>query len=593
MPIWRNTLGDFNWGTAGNWAVDGSGNTGIPTNTTDAIFDALSPNCVVNGVARVCRNLNCTGYGGQLDMAFPISVGNTSLAGSSITLSSSMSVIGSSVLNVLGTQGTTTLTSNGFLWPTALHIGNATVNTVPIYQLNDNWSVASLLLSNGSSNALVTGNFTISVFGNFRTNNTTGTIRGNLGSTCTIRLVGPGTWSAAGVGVTLSLNVTIDAGANTYTLGTNATWGLVTSGGVANPALTYVSGTVAAPGTFTLVQGSNTQTVNLNGSTSPAATSTSSTGVNFQNLNIRGHATTSLTTFSSTVCVVGTLTSSSNTGIDLRTFIGGTFRLNGSLVLNNHIEGDGTLIFQGTGNWTENNGTLTKLNYGITANVVINTLGTITLTTSVAVRGQLTYTNGTFVQGLNTILMAGATSQGASLNGFASAGIVIQSLRHRTQGLVANNGSLLSFNDSVPYSIINLSFDGFTVSNNAHRHMGTTGWTCVNFTYSKPTNTANLTPVYSLMGSSTIQYIVTNSFIFRAGGPIFGVSTSQMVRQTGVVPVQFIVQQGASQDVYYMGAQNIDSSAGQTIWTRSGTVFSTSNWNLWTYPRTRFSSSIG
>ena len=589
MPIWRNTTGDFNWGTAGNWLADGTG-SGVPTNTTDAVFDASSPNCTVNTTARVCRNLNCTGYTGQLNMAFPISVGNVALAGSSIILSSSMSVIGTGQLNVLGTTGTTTLTSNGFLWPNVLHIGQATSVTTPIYQLNDNWSVATLRISNGGSNALVTGNFTISVFGDFTTNNTSGTIRGNLGSTCTIRLVGPGTWSAANVAVTFSLNVTIDAGANTYTLGTNAVWGLVSAGGVANPALTYVSGTVAAPGTFTLVQGSNTQTVNLNGSTSPAATSTSSTGVNFQNLNIRGHATTSLTTFSSTVCVVGTLNSFSNTGINLRTFIDGTFRLNGSLVLNNFIEGDGTLIFQGTGTWTENNGTLTKLNYGITGNVVINTTGTITLTTPVSVRGAFTYTSGTFVTGANTILMTGASSQGASLNGFASAGIVIESLRHRTQGLVGSNGSLLSFNDTVPYTIIDLSFDGFQV-NFAHRHMGTTGWTCVNFIYSKPANTANFAPAYTLMGSSTIQYIVTNSFIFRAGGPISGVTTSLMARQTGVVPVQFIVQPGASQDVYYMGAQNVDSSAGQTIWSRQGTIFTnTSNWNNWFYPRTRFSS---
>ena len=587
MPIWRNILGDFNWGTAGNWVVDGSGNTGIPTSSTDAIFDALSPNCVVNGVARVCRNLNCTGYGGQLDMAFPISVGNVALAGASITLSSSMSVIGSSVLNVLGTQGTTTLTSNGFLWPNILHIGNATSNAAPVYQLNDNWSVAALSIGASTQNAFITGNFTISVFGNFTTQ-TAGTIRGNIGSTPTIRLVGPGTWSGTSNAVFLGLNVSIDAGANTYTLGNNATWGF--SSVANNPSFTYVSGTVAAPNTFYLLQGSNNQTINLNGSSSPSATSTSSTGVNFQTLLLRSYATTAISTFTTPVCVVGTLNTTSNAGINLRTWNSGTFYLNGSLVVNNFIEGDGTFIFQGTGTWTENNGTLTKINYGITANVVINTLGTITLTTPVAVRGQFTYTNGTFVQGGNTILMAGATSQGASLNGFASAGIVIESLRHRTQGLIGSTGSLLSFNDSVPYSIINLSFDGFVAGNNAHRHMGTTGWTCVNFTYSKPTNTVNFNPNYSLMGSSTIQYIVTNSFIFRAGGPISGVSTSQMVRQTGAVPVQFILQPGASQDVYYMGALNINSSAGQTIWSRKGTITTTSNWNLWTYPRTRFSS---
>lgn len=589
MPIWRNTLGDFNWGTAGNWAVDGSGNTGVPTSSTDAIFDASSPNCIVNLSNRVCRNLNCTGYAGQLTMTFNITVGNTALAGASVILSPSMSLntVGSGSLNLAGTQSTTTLTSNGFFWPNLLYIGNGTVNASPVYQLNDNWSVGSLAIGVTTQNAIVTGNFTISVFGNFSTN-TAGTIRGNVGSTPTIRLVGPGTWSATSNAVLFSLNVSIDAGVNTYTLGNNATWGV--SSVANNPSFTYVSGTVAAPNTFYLLQGSQAQTVNLNGSSSTAATSTSSTGVNFQTLLMRSYATTAIGAFTTPICVIGTLTTQSNTGINLRAFNAGTFYLNGSLVVNNFIEGDGTFIFQGTGNWTENNGTLTKINYGITGNVVINTLGTITLTTPVAVRGAFTYTNGTLVQGGNTILMAGSSSQGASLNGFASAGIIIQSLRHRTQGLIGSTGSLLSFNDTVPYSIVDLSFDGFTASNNAHRHMGTTGWTCVNFTYSKPTNTANFAPTYALMGSSTIQYIVTSSFIFRAGGPLLGASTSQMSRQTGAVPVQFIVQPGASQDVYYMGASNINSSAGQTIWSRKGTISTSSNWNLWTYPRTRFSS---
>jgi hypothetical protein len=588
MPIWRNTLGDFNWGTAGNWLADLTG-SGVPSNTSDAVFDALSPNCVVNTTARVCRNLNCTGYAGQLNMAFPISVGNVAPAfpGSAITLSASMSVIGTGQLNVLGTFGTTTLTSNGFFWPNVFHIGNATTSTTPIYQLNDDWSVRSLRISNGGSNAFVTGGFTISVFGDFSTNNTTGTIRGNLGSTATIRLVGPGTWSSGSAVVTLSLNVTIDAGANTYTLGNNAVWGLVSTGGVANAAFTYVSGTVSAPGTFTLLQGPTSQIVDLNGSPSPSATSTSSTGVNFQNLNLRGYGVSSITSFNSPICIVGTLNSFSNSGIDLRCFIGNNFYLNGSFVLNNYLEGTGTLIFQGTGTWTENNGTLTKLNFGIIANVVINTTGTITLTTPVAVRGGLTYTSGTFVQNGNTILMAGSASQGASLNGFASAGITIQSLRHRTQGIATSNGSLLSFNDSVPYTITDLSFDGFG-TNNAHRHLGNTGWTCTNFNFNKPAGTQAFNPIYGLVGSSTIQYIVTNSFIFRAGGP--NTSTSQMSRSTGAVPVQFILLPGASQDVYYMGAVNINSSAGQTIWSRSGSIFTTSNWNLWTYPRTRFSS---
>jgi hypothetical protein len=54
--------------------------------------------------------------------------------------------------------------------------------------------------------------------------------------------------------------------------------------------------------------------------------------------------------------------------------------------------------------------------------------------------------------------------------------------------------------------------------------------------------------------------------------------------------VNFVLTPGASQDVYYVGATSLDSSAGQTIWTRKGTITTTLNWNLWTYPKTRFSS---
>jgi hypothetical protein len=41
-----------------------------------------------------------------------------------------------------------------------------------------------------------------------------------------------------------------------------------------------------------------------------------------------------------------------------------------------------------------------------------------------------------------------------------------------------------------------------------------------------------------------------------------------------------------------MGATNINSSLGQTIWSRRGLITTTQNWNNWVIPATRFSSFI-
>jgi hypothetical protein len=62
MPIWRGTT-STDWNTASNWVVDSLGNSGVPTSTTDAIFDATSTNpCTTGAVARDCRDLITTGF---------------------------------------------------------------------------------------------------------------------------------------------------------------------------------------------------------------------------------------------------------------------------------------------------------------------------------------------------------------------------------------------------------------------------------------------------------------------------------------------------------------------------------------------------
>jgi hypothetical protein len=68
MPIWTGSI-NTDWGTAGNWAIDGSGNTGVPTASTDAIFNSGSSNPCTTGTAlRTCRDLITTGYTGTLQI---------------------------------------------------------------------------------------------------------------------------------------------------------------------------------------------------------------------------------------------------------------------------------------------------------------------------------------------------------------------------------------------------------------------------------------------------------------------------------------------------------------------------------------------
>jgi hypothetical protein len=68
MPIWTGTI-DTDWNTAGNWSIDGLGNTGVPTAATDAIFDSGSSNpCTTGTVIRNCRDLITTGYIGTLEI---------------------------------------------------------------------------------------------------------------------------------------------------------------------------------------------------------------------------------------------------------------------------------------------------------------------------------------------------------------------------------------------------------------------------------------------------------------------------------------------------------------------------------------------
>lgn len=593
MPIWRNTGGNFLWSNPLNWDT----NT-LPSAAgagTDAIFDAASPACTVDTPSAVCRNLDFTGYASTLTMTNSITVGSQNSgagnANHSITLSSAIG------FNVAGTgslitraHGITTLRSNGKTWPNPFNINTISVVLGSQIVLLDDWNNGGNVTIGPGSTMTLAGAFSLICNANLTIN--VGALSSSAlnSSTAlsTIVLAGNSTYTAnaAAVGV----NLTINAPGKTVILADGASYGA----GITQPASTfrYIAGTVVCTGTFHLnffQQAGSTYSVNLNGNPSTTANTTNTNGVNFNNLSLKTAASNSATqcTFTSPVCVVNDLSVTPTVGSKpFVTLFGSTIYANKNFTVNGTFTtGSSTTIrLQGTGTWFENNTLAAGVTgFGVSGPVVIDTTGTITLTSFVGIRqGSLTLVAGSFITtGFGLRLNA------TTLTNLGSGGVFIDALYHVTTQAINQPGSAITINDTVPLRIGYLTFTGFNNGNNAHRYLGTAGWDCNDLYYQQIAGAAGAD--LGLVAEPTIEYRVRNSLILRA----WNVSTVQslVTRNSGTAArAIFTLDPGASQDVFYMGGFNVDSSAGQTVWSRKGQLTNTINWSLWTYPKTRFAT---
>lgn len=587
MPTWRGTT-NSNWGTASNWTSPAA----VPTAATDAIFDNLSPACTVN-VAGVCANLNFnsgTGYANTITMTNAITVGVTAptvATNTAVTLSSGMTIAGTGGIQIrhLNT-GTLTLTSNGKTWPNAFSIFNVlSTGATGIVALADNWVVnGTLTIGSGSYVPVFNGAFSITANSNFVIG-TTSRVASTSGAISTIILGGTGTWSQASTVSSLGVNLNINT-AGTITISTGCSYG--GQGTNTGSSFTYTAGTVICQGTFTFVhvQASIAYTINLNGSSSTSATATSSTGVNFNNLNFTSNSGVSQQiNVTGNVCVVGNISIASTVITKANSILsGGNVYLNGGASLTGYF-GPGTTpttyTFQGTGTWTESITLTAATNqFGISGNVIINTSGTITLGSHVGFRVcTATYTNGTVIYAgfgfrVNTCTLAGFTSLGT-----------LPLLQHTTTS-ASGSGAFLTINDSTELQITSLIFEGFAATN-SFIHDGTKGWTASTFYFQQTAGVGASNSNLNLTAGNS--YRVTSSFIFNARSRF---QVGSIMSRVGIGTVYFTLDFGAYQNVYFMGALNINSSLGQTIWSRKGTITTTQNWNNWNIPATRFSSFI-
>ena len=136
---------DNTWGTTGNWSTTsgGAGGSAVPLATDDVFFDLSSPNCTVNTSARVALTLNFTGYTNTITMTNNITVSG------SVTLVAAMTISGAGTLLV---NATSTLTSNGKVWPNAFTFGTGT-GTYTV-TLSGNWVNSGLVTVNGTNGTI-------------------------------------------------------------------------------------------------------------------------------------------------------------------------------------------------------------------------------------------------------------------------------------------------------------------------------------------------------------------------------------------------------------------------------------------------------
>ncbi len=493
----------INWGTSTNWSLsDGGGATGaVPTITDTAKFTVNSGPCTVDTSNRVCQVLDFTGYTNTITMTFGITVSGA------ITLVAAMTISGTGFLSSIVTS---ILTSNGKTWPNAFTLGGSS----QIYTLGDNWTITGLFTTNGTTQITVNSN----------------TIIANGGVAATTVLTGNANLTLGGTGTvtgTLAINTTMNT-AGTITLGANVSWRSAT--------YTYTAGTF------------NPNGFNVNFGASAQNTTVNMSGITFFTVSNSRNILT-LTSDLNMSSTWSTGASGSTTTIN------GAFNVNvgGSLTITSNnqggIVGTATIVFTGTGTWSQSGVD------GLQLNVVINTAGTLTITSTICSSTSFTITAfgtiiwpSSFQLAVTTLTITQSTSWTT---------LVI------TNATVTINGGLLlattlRFSNPGAAIVIQGAF-GFTVSN-----LSFTPSTTVARTY-----TFTYTNTYTISTSLTIN---SQSGLFPA----------TLISSDGTNRVPFILSQGASCSVAYVNPTRIDSSAGRTIRSFGATLTDTLNWQTFT-----------
>ena len=522
-------LNIFTGSTTANWGSTSSWTLGVvPSNNGDTIiFTASSPNCSVNVVA-TCSSIDFTYYNRTITFTNAINVyGN-------VTLGPNMLTSGSNANGII-LQATASLKSNGYTFSQAL-----TLNNVVTYTLLDDWNQAALLTCNPVSGGQPTASLIIN--GNnfycYKNVTFTGGVSTLMKGTTVFNMVGnDGTYTWAHNNISLN-TIVVNMGTGTFSY-TGAGNGSNTFGGT----ISYLSGGYGV-GPLLLNTGTYPVTLNWNGRTS------------YLPINIWAGGATNLI-LSSDVYI------NSIVGAGLVTLVGtySVYLYNQGGGTTTAISSNGNnLYFTNIGNGT----TMTLTN----TNLIFNTANTGFTQSAIALNGtcSVTYLGGV----PNNPTLTLNVGSNITLNTF---GMTFGA----TTTLTAIPAKLNSL-----FNATSLLFGTLNGTNTlTYSFAGTSGFSVGTLTYQATVN-------HGSGNSITLQS--GNTYSVTTGLSLQSLNTANlqlsMRSSASGSSAYFNLGYGASQSVFNVITQDIDSTNGQTIcsFLYSASSTNTKNWlNLQSY----------
>jgi hypothetical protein len=547
---WRG-LSNANWGTAGNWSTGSTSTLGgaVPTNVDDAIFDVNSSACTINITTAVCRFVNFSAYTNTITFTNSLLIGVNASSNAGVALGASMGISGTGALNLQTANAT--LTGNGRIWPNLLQLGTNVANSATAVSLLDTWvQYGPMGLSPGALRYNVSGTGRIDFYGSYLYTQGQFSVAGGspklvILSACTFE----GTQTAS---ASIGIPIDFSASTNIVTLGN-----LRISSGI----WTYYSGIVtAATGTFVSVLGSvgnfNASGIIFNDLYIPQSTP-SSTHITtlFSDLNVRGD----FYSFGGirNIIISGDTSTSINLSGScyLSGVTSGSFGTNGP-----------TIRFKGPGTFApppESGGGTLPSNISIENGA--NTLSIV---------GNIGYYQG------STLPRPTFTYTSGILDLSSHSYIIVQN------GILNLNGVTMKqviFVQGTTTLISRLSAEtiSFSVGTGGLTIDGSGGFTTGSFSYIQSVN-----QLVTLQNS--VEYVINNSLLIRGTNAVNARLTSNSVTLRTI----FTLNPSATQDVGFVTTTRLDSSSGQTIYTRYGTLTDTLNWQLLRNPTTKATSFI-
>jgi hypothetical protein len=87
---------------------------------------------------------------------------------------------------------------------------------------------------------------------------------------------------------------------------------------------------------------------------------------------------------------------------------------------------------------------------------------------------------------------------------------------------------------------------------------------------------------------NSVEYVINNSLLIRGTNAV----NARLSSNSATLRTIFTLNPSATQDVGFVTTTRLDSSSGQTIYTRYGTLNDTLNWQLLRNPTTKATSFI-